>query len=145
MFRLEGEIMPLPKQGHLRPTILVSILKKILAICMISQSIEKMREKILASQAAYQQGRSTTEHIYIFKVLTERPSHQRTTKLLLDMTKDLFDILKDTLEEDKLHMFKMLVIDIKHIQLELERPWENTSTPILEYPKETVQAPSYLS
>ncbi len=49
--------------------------------------------------------------------------------------KDLFDILKDTLDEDKLHMIKILTLNV---QSELARPWENTSTPILEYHKETV-------
>ena len=72
-------VFPLPKPGkkpgppgHLRPIILLSVLRKILAICMIRQSMEKMKEKIPLSQAAYQQGRSTTEQVFTFKVLAEK-------------------------------------------------------------------------
>ncbi len=66
-------------------------------------------ETIPASQPTYQQGRSTTEQILTFKVLDEKlitSEDYKVTILLLDMSKafdtirrkDLFDILKDTLE-----------------------------------------------
>ncbi len=72
--------------------------------------MEKMKEKIPAPQAAYQQGWSTTKQLFTFKVLAEKTitsEDYKITLLLLDMSKvfdtirrkDLFDILKDTLEE----------------------------------------------
>ena len=65
---IQGILVPLPKPGipqgppgNLRPIILLSIIRKILAICMIERINEKIKSRIPITQAAYQEGRSTTE------------------------------------------------------------------------------------
>ena len=45
---------------NLKPIILLSILRKILTICMINRTWHRIAEKIPPEQAAYQHGRSTT-------------------------------------------------------------------------------------
>ena len=71
-----GILVPLPKPGkpqgppkNLRPIILLSMLRKIIAICMIRRTMSKLNENIPITQAAYREGRSTTEHVYTFKTL----------------------------------------------------------------------------
>ena len=75
----EGILIPLPKPGkkqgppgHLRPIILLSILRKILAICLIRRIAHKIYQRIPITQAAYREGRSTTELIFAFKMLAEK-------------------------------------------------------------------------
>ena len=127
----EGVLIPIPKPGkkvgppgHLRPIILLSILRKILAICMLRRCLKKFLEKVPSTQAAYQQGRSTTELVFSFKVLAEKAIMSEDYKiilLLLDMSKafdtvrrnELFKILKEILDKDELHMMKILVEDVK--------------------------------
>jgi hypothetical protein len=126
-----GILTPLPKPGkkqgppgNMRPIILLSILRKILAIIMISRTEDRIKSKIPADQAAYQKGRSTTEQVWTFKVLIERAITSRDLTLfiiLLDMSKafdtvkrhDLIEILREILEEDELHIFKILIEDVK--------------------------------
>ncbi len=83
----EGILILLPKlgekpgpPGHLRPFIILSVLRNILAICMIRWSMEKINKKIPASQVAYRQRRSATEQVFSFKVLAEKAITLRTTK-----------------------------------------------------------------
>ena len=45
---------------------------KILLICIIGRSGEKMQRKIPIPQAAYQGGRNTTEHVFACKLLAEK-------------------------------------------------------------------------
>ena len=73
---IEGVLVPLPTPGkpqgppaNLRPIILLSRLRKILAICMINRIQEEIENKIPLSQAAYRAGRSTTEHVFTCKIL----------------------------------------------------------------------------
>ena len=63
-----GVVVSLPKPGkpqgplaNLRPIILLSILMKILAICMIKRIQEKIENRIPLSHTTYRVGRSTTE------------------------------------------------------------------------------------
>ena len=124
-------MIPLPKPGkkaglpgNLRPRILLSILRKILEICMLRRSLEKLLKIIPKSQTCYQGGRSTTELVFAFKLLAEKAITSKDYKiifLLLDMSKafdtvrrvDLLVILKDTLEKDELNMMKNLVENVK--------------------------------
>ena len=76
---IEGVLVPLPKPGkpqgppaNLRPIILLSILRKILAICMSKRIQEKIENRIPLSQTAYRAGRSTTEHVFTCKILAEK-------------------------------------------------------------------------
>ena len=66
-----GILLPLQKAGkkqgpcsNLRPIILFSVLRKILAICLINRIELRVLKHLPKSQAAYQSGRSTTEHVF---------------------------------------------------------------------------------
>ena len=69
-----GIIMPIQKPGklkgpvqNLRPIMLLSMIRKVLAVCMNKQIIAKLDAEIPPSQAAYRAGRSTTENIFAAK------------------------------------------------------------------------------
>ena len=73
-----GILIPLPKlgkkkgpPGNLRPIILLSVLCKILAICMIKRIYSRLNDNIPITQAAYRGGRSTTELVFTVKTLME--------------------------------------------------------------------------
>ena len=126
-----GLLIPLPKPGkrqgppgNLRPIILLSILRKILAICMIKRTSKKFQEKIPVTQAAYKEGRSTTEMVFSFKILAEKAitsKQYQANLLLLDMSKafdtvkrpTLLSDLKDFIDEDELHMIKIMLEDVQ--------------------------------
>ena len=94
---LAGVLVPLPKPGkpqgppaNLRPIILLSILWKILAICIIKRIQEKIGNRIPLSQEAYRAVRNTTEHVFTCNILAEKAIKSEcyeTTILLLDMSK----------------------------------------------------------
>jgi hypothetical protein len=127
----QGILVPLPKPGkkqgppqNLRPIILLSILRKILAIIMIRRTAEKLNDSIPITQAAYRSGRSTTEHVFTLKLLAEKAitsSNYEIHILLLDMSRafdtvrraDLMKDLEEVLEKDELHMFDLLLRDVK--------------------------------
>ena len=75
-----GQLTPLQKPGkpkgppeNLRPVILLSTLRKILAICLIKRISNRLHEKIIpVTQTAYTSNRSTTELVFTFKVLAEK-------------------------------------------------------------------------
>ena len=128
---IEGVLVPLPKPGkpqgppaNLRPIILLSILRKILAICMINRIQEEIENRIPLSQAAYRAGRSTTEHVFTCKILAEKAITSEcyeTTILLMDMSKafdtvkrnNLMELLETILDPDETHMTKILLKDVK--------------------------------
>ena len=123
----EGILVPLSKPGkpqgppaNLRPIILLSVIRKILAICMIRRTSQKLSNKIPITQAAYRAGRSTTENVLTFKVLAEKAitsKYYESHLLMLDMSKafdtvqrkSLFDELQEILPEDELHMLYILI------------------------------------
>ena len=125
-----GILTPLQKTGkkqgppsNLRPIILLSLLRKILAIIMIKRITGRALQYIPKTQAAYQSGRSTTEHVFAIKLLAEMAitSKDLTIYLLtLDMSKafdtvnrvKLFTILRTFLEDDELHIIKVLTEDV---------------------------------
>ena len=74
-----GILTPLPKPGkkqgppaNLRPIILLSIIRKILAICLIRRCWDRLSTRVPLAQSAYQSGRSTTEQVFAIKVLAEK-------------------------------------------------------------------------
>ena len=90
---------------------------------MIRRTYDKLNNNIPISQAAYREGRSTTELIFTVKTLAEKAitsSSYQITVLLLDMSKafdtvdrgQLFRDLSDFLEEDELHMISILLKDV---------------------------------
>ena len=94
---IHGLLRALQKPGkqkgppsNLRPIILLSILRKILAICIMKRIGCRIDAKIPISQAAYRKNRSTTEHVFGTKLIIERTisSKNETVHLiLLDMSK----------------------------------------------------------
>ena len=105
---------------NLRPIILLSVLRKVLAICLMERINERIDKIIPLSQAAYRKGRSTTEHIFSTKLLIERTisSSNETIYLLMhDMSKAfdsvnrniLLNDLNEILEQDELHLIRILL------------------------------------
>ncbi len=126
----KGILIPLQKSGkikgkteNLRPIILLSLLRKILAIIMMDRIYEKIDNEIPLTQAAYRPGRGTTENIFTLKILAEKAATELNYKInimLLDMSKAfdcvnrdiLLQDLKKLLNEDELHIFKILIEDV---------------------------------
>ena len=125
-----GILVPLQKPGkkrgptsNLRPVILLSMIRKILAICLIRRIGERIDREIPLSQAAYRSGRGTTEQYLTIKLMAEKaattPGYE-TTLLLMDMSKafdrvergTLLNDLKSILEQDELHLVKILIKDV---------------------------------
>ena len=112
-------------QKNLRPIILLSILRKILAICVIRRINKRVREHIIPqSHAAYSEGRSTTELVFAFKLLAEKAitsENYEINLLMLDMSKafdtiqrgTLFEDLKEILEPDELYLIHLLLNDVE--------------------------------
>jgi hypothetical protein len=111
--------------------ILLSILRKILAICVIRRINDRVRNEIIPiTQAAYTEGRSTTELVFTFKLLAEKAitsENYEINLLMLDMSKafdtiqrgTLFEDLKDVLEKDELYLIHLLLNDVE-IAVKLE-------------------------
>ena len=125
-----GLIIPIQKPGkqkgkveNIRPVILLSILRKLLATCFIKRISDKIYSMILLSQAAYRKDRSTTEHVFAMKILCEKAMTScdySTHTLLLDMTKafdainreHLYKLLSDILDPDELNIMNILLKDV---------------------------------
>ena len=128
-----GILNPLQKPGkkqgpcaNLRPIILLSTLRKILAICMIRRIGDRILKEIPLSQAAYQAGRSTTEQVFVFRSMFEKAitSNNYTIHILMmDMSKafdtvkrnTLMSDLENILQKDELHIIKNLIEDVNLI------------------------------
>ena len=122
-----GLLIPIQKPGksrgpasNLRPIILLSTLRKILAVCIMGRIGVKMDEETPISQAAYRQGRSTTEHVFATKLVIERTitAKNETVHLtLLDMSKAfdsikrkvIIEYLQNTIEADELFIMKKML------------------------------------
>ena len=70
----QGILIPLQKPEktrgppeNCRLIILMSVLRKIIAIILIDRTIERISKMIPPSQAAYRQGRGTTEQVFDLK------------------------------------------------------------------------------
>ena len=120
-----GILTPLQKQGkkkgppeNIRPIILLSVIRKILTICMM-RIWNHLSKDIPTEQAAYQPGRWTTEHVWAVKMITEKAiisSNYKIYLILLDMSKAfdtvnrkiLFDHLEETLAPAELYIMSRL-------------------------------------
>ena len=127
----QGILVPLPKPGkpkgppgNLRPIILLNIIRKILAICLIKRIYHKIDNNIPVTQAAYRSGRSTTELIQTVKLMAEKAITSKSFQifvLLLDMSKafdtvnrgTLFKDLQEILSHDELHLISILLKDVE--------------------------------
>ena len=126
-----GDLVPLQKPGNkrgptanLRPKILLSTIRKILAVCLIRRIGNKINNNIPVTQAAYRPGRSTTEQVCAIKLLAEKAvtsTHYMTQTLLMDMSKAFDTIHRDMiitylqaiLNPDELHLVKVLIEDVQ--------------------------------
>ena len=126
----ERILIPLPKPGkpkgpvgNLRSIILLSILRKILAICMIRRTVYQFNELIPITQAAYREGRSTTEMVYTVKTLAEKAITSKDYEinvLLVDMSKAFDTVnrktliydLKKILGDDEMHILKIFLENV---------------------------------
>ena len=104
---------------NLRPIILLSVLRKILTMCLIDRIWDRLKCHISPDQAAYQPGRGTTAQVFTIKLLAEKAiiSNDFTIYLLLlDMSKAfdtvnrkiLFEELEEILEDDEMHLISIL-------------------------------------
>ena len=128
----KGILVPFQKPGkpkgpceNLRPIILLSVIRKILSICMIRRTTEKLETIIPLSQAAYRSGRSTTEHVFALKMLIEKAMNSQDYNIfvtLFDMSKafdtirrpQLIKDLSKILDDDELHMFYILLYKMNY-------------------------------
>ena len=126
-----GYLIPLHKAGqkkgkteNLRPIILLNIIRKLLALVIIIRIGNKIDNEIPITQAAYRKGRGTTENVFTFKVLAEKAIIEQNAEInirLMDMSKafdsvnrnELLKDLKLILEEDELHIVKLLLTNVK--------------------------------
>ena len=121
-----GIITPIQKPGkpkgrvqNLCPIALLSMIRKVLAVCMKKQIADKLDAEIPPSQAAYRVGRSTTEHVFAAKVLVEKAitsANYAIHMLMFDMSKAfttvnrsmLMQELAKVLDPDELHIINVL-------------------------------------
>ena len=111
---------------------------------MIQRIGEKLQKHIPHSQAAYQKGRSTTEHVHTFKLLAEKAisSSDYTVHILLMHLSKAFDTinhqtimndLPQILEPEEFHMMKILLEGVKYqvkVGNTIGKPFiTNTSSP----------------
>ena len=99
--------------------ILLSILRKILAVCLMKLRNPRIDKELPPSQAAYRKGRSTTEHVFATKLIIERTITSKNETFYLpmyDMSKAFDSINRTTLiqdlnviDKDELHFMKMLL------------------------------------
>ena len=69
---------------------LLSMIRKVLALCMKKCIVDKLDAEIPPSQIAYRAGRSTTEHVSAAKVLVEKAiisANYPIHLLILDVSK----------------------------------------------------------
>ena len=153
-----GQLIPLPKPGkpkgpvkNLRPIILLSILRKILAIIIVNRTFDRIRKEIDISQAAYSPGRSTTELVFTFKILTELALCSKDLEvhlLMLDMSKafdtidrgTLLTDLSEILEPDELHLVSLLLTDVQ-LQVKHDNIIGKTFTPDIGSPQGDCASP----
>ena len=99
------------------------MLRKILAICLLNRIKDKIDRDIPVTQAAYRQGRNTTEHVLAIKLLCDKAmasTDYQTHILLLDMSKafdtvdrhKLYQILETKIDRGELNLVNTLLKDV---------------------------------
>ena len=121
-----GIITPIQKTGkpkgpvqNVLPIMLLSMIRKVLAICMKKLIVDKLNVELPPFQAAYRAGRSTTEHVFATKVLVGKAitsANYPIHLLMLDMSKafdtvnrsTLMQELTKVLDPDELHLINVI-------------------------------------
>ena len=124
-----GVLTPLEKPGkkqkiggegdHLRPIMLLSVLRKILTICLIGRIWDRLKTRIPHEQAAYQGERCGAEQVLAVKLLLEKAINSSDYKVFLslfDMSKafdtvnrqKLFEHLERIMNPDELHLLSII-------------------------------------
>ena len=121
-----ANLIPLPKPGkpkgpieNLRPIMLLTTTRKLLAICLLKRIEKRLNTFIPPTQAAYRSGRSTTEHVLTCKLIAEKTLESNNYKahlILLDLSKafdtinryKLLTLLENILNQDELHLISLL-------------------------------------
>ena len=122
-----GILVPLQKPGKprgpaskLKPIILLSTLRKILAVCIMDGVGSRLDHKTPITQPAHRKERSTTEHVFEAKMVIERTTNVRNETLHLVVfnmskafdsikRKDVIEHLQHTIEADELHIMKKML------------------------------------
>ena len=105
-----GIITPIQKPGkpkgpvqNVCPITLLSMIRKVLTVCMKKHIVDKLDAEIPSSQAAYRVGRSTTEHVFAAKVLVEKAitsANYPIHLLILDISKAFDTVNRSTLMKE---------------------------------------------
>ena len=119
-----GLLRPFQKPGkakgppeNLRPIILLSVLRKILTICLIDRIWDRLKQYIPPDQAAYQPGRGTTEQVFAIKILAEKAIISQDLFIYYCWMSKAFDIvnrkilfeeLQEILDEDEMYLISVL-------------------------------------
>ena len=122
--------------ANLRLIILLSAIRKILAICLVNRVGDKIMHNTPTSQATYQHNRSTKQRVFAFKILAERAIatiNNTSHILLMDMSKAFdavnretpVEVLRTIMDPDELHMTKILM---KVFSYASERNWRERFT-----------------
>ena len=133
-----------------QPIILLSILRKLLAVCIMKRINSRLDSAIPISQAAYRKNRLATEHAFATKLIIERTissTDETLYLLLLDMSKsfdriqrnELIEGLINVLNQDELHLIRIL-FDVK-IAVKCGDYKADFSARTQKHFKEIVQAP----
>ena len=135
---LLGTVCAIQKPGkkkgpiaNLRPITLLSMLRKMLAICMKKRIIDHLDDRIPPSQAAYHKGKSTTEHVFATKVLAEKAITSKNHPIfiiMLDMSKTFDTVNRNILltdpdkviNTDEIHLISMM------LETHLQIKWGNS-------------------
>ena len=122
--------------SNLRPIILLSSLRKILAAC-INRIKDRVEAEIPLSQTAYRPSRSTTKHVFTSKMIIKRTITARNESahlIMLGMSKvfdsinrnQLIEDLRNTIETNELHIISTL------LNVSLSVRCENTLSEVLK-------------
>ena len=112
------------KKNNVRPITLLPIVRKILAMCVIERTWEKLKHKIPKDQTAYQKGRSTTEQVFALKTLVEKAITSQNYNIIIAMMDmsaafdtvsrcKLMKQLEAFIEPHEMRMMHLLITDVK--------------------------------
>ena len=98
---------------------MLSSLRKIFVACITNRIKDRLEAEIPPSQAAYRQNSSTTEHVFISKLIIKRTITARNESAHLIMVgmsiafhsinrNQLIEDLRNTIESDELHIITVL-------------------------------------